>query len=218
MKLSSVHAARAVWFMDVEELNPYGKALFPGIIQALTKEFSFAHFPRTAEEMEATEQKGVAFRNGIFPSKGGPVSWDLEIYTGGIAVITRNSTTVSEEILEAVMGWGVKEFELDFNPAMIRKKGYVSHLVFYPSPDILNGLRKFDQFAETLSAIPMIGETKKRQLTTMYFRSEGSDRQEFSFERRAGAPFSENKYFSACDAQTHVHMSLIEEFEKLLSS
>lgn len=205
--------------MDVDELNPHGKRLYPELVTALIKEFSFSQFPRNLAEMEATEQKAITFINGRFSSKtDGPLSWDLEIYPAGIAVITKNSTTASEEILEAAMAWGIKEFGFNFSPTMIRKKGYVSQLVFYPEAEMANSLRKLTQFAETLSAIPMIGETAKRELTGLFFKSDGSDRFAFTFERRANVPFSENKYFSACDAQTHVHVSLIEEFEKLLSS
>jgi hypothetical protein len=221
MRLSSVYSARAVWFLDIDELNPHGKRLFPDIVPALVEAFGFSIFPETPAQMDPTTKTGIVFKNGKFPTGkpgDGVVAWDFEIHAAGMAVETRDSTDTSEYILGEVAKWGIRELGLNFTPEMVRKKGYVSALVFYPEGDIAKGLQKLNEFADLLSAIPMIGEVKKRELTSLLFKSEGSDRWAFTFERRADAPFSENKYFSTSDVPTDVHVSLLTRFEALLSS
>jgi hypothetical protein len=221
MRLSSVYSARAVWFLDMDELNPHGKRLVPDLISALVRDFEFTVFPQTVDQMDPAAKTGIAFKNGKFPTgeKGdGVVAWDFEIHAAGIAVETKDSTDVSEHILGEVANWGVREFGLNFTPAMIRKKAYVSQLVFYPEGDFTKGLQKLSEFSDLLSATAIFNEVKKRELTGLFFKSEGSDRWAFTFERRADAPFSENKYFSASDVPTDVHVSLLTRFEALLSS
>jgi hypothetical protein len=220
MKLSSIHAARAVWLLDIDELNPHGKRLFPDLVPALVKAFEFSTFPETTAQMDPNAATGIAFRNGKFPTgnDGTIVAWDFEIHAAGIAVETRDSTDTSEYILGELARWGIREFGLNFDPAMIRKKVYISQLVIYPDKDITKGLQKLNEFADLLSDTVMIGTLQKRELTGLLFKAEGADRFAFTFERRAGAPFSENKYFSVCDVPTGVHISLLERFENLLSS
>ena len=218
MRLSSVNAARAVWLLDIDELNPHGRRLFPDLVPALVAAFGFTVFPENSGQMDPTAKTGIAFKNGKFPCVDGPVSWDFEIHAAGIAVETKNSTTVSEGLLGELVDWGVREFGLNFRPAMIRKTVYVSQLVFYPDGDINKGLDRLNGFADILSSVPIIGDVKKIELNSLYFKSEGSDRWAFTFERRADAPFSENKYFSASDVPTDVHIELINRFEALLSS
>jgi hypothetical protein len=219
MRLSSVYSARVAWYLDIDELNPYGKRLFPNLVPALVEAFEFSVFPETAAQMDPQAKTGIAFKNGTFAAgEDGVVAWDFEIHAAGLAVETRSSTSVSERILEQLLDWGVQEFGLNFNPGMIRRRAYISQLVFYPEKDITKGLHKFNQFADLLSKTQINSTVQKRELTNLHFKAEGSDRWAFTFERRADAPFSENKYFSLCDVPTDVHLDLLDRFENLLSS
>jgi hypothetical protein len=90
-----------VWFLDIDELNPHGRRLFPDFIPALVKEFDFSVFPETPAQMEPTSKTGIAFKNGKFPiSDGSVVALNFEIHTSGLAVETRDSTDASEHILD----------------------------------------------------------------------------------------------------------------------
>lgn len=222
MELSSVVAARAVWFLDIDELNPYGKRLFPDILPAMVEQFGFTEVPQQFSHVDPEDKNGVAFRNGKFQPPGSrsediPVAFDFEIHAAGLAVQTRSTTDLSEHILARLVDWSVQNHGVNFRPSMIRYKAYVSQIVFHPDESTIKGLQKFNDFADMLSKTEIGGFTRRQALSSILYKSEGSDRWSFTFERRASAPFSENKYFSSCDAPTPVHMELLARFEKMLS-
>jgi hypothetical protein len=218
MRLSSVFGARAVWYLDIEALNPRGIRLFPDVIPALVSEFHFSEYPKSTEQMDETASSGIAFRNGKFDGPKGPVAADFEIHAAGLAVQTKASTQESEHILGDLVQWGVKNYGLSFEPSMIRKKLYVSQLVFHVDKDISKGLGKIEDFSRVLSESEIGGKIQPVEPTAVLFRADGNERNAFTFERRVPSPFSENKYYSLADVPTDVHMDLIQRFEDLLSS
>jgi hypothetical protein len=218
MRLSSVFAARTVWFLDIDALNPRGIRLFPDVVPKLVDAFQFSEYPKSIEQMDETAKSGIAFRNGKFDGPEGPVSADFEIHAGGLAVITKMSTQESDRILEELMQWGVKNYRLSFDPSMIQRKGYVSQLIFHIEKDISKGLGKINQFADILSGTEISGKAQKIEPTAVLFRADGNERNAFTFERRVPSEFRENKYYSLSDVPTDVHIDLITRFEALLSA
>jgi hypothetical protein len=217
MRLSSVFGARAAWILDIEALNPRGIRLFPDVVPALVREFQFSEYPQSADQMDETAKNGIAFRNGKFDGPKGPIAADFEIHAAGLAVQTKASTQESERILAELAQWGAKNYGLNFDPSMIRKRMYISQLVFHVDKDISKGLGRIGEFSRILSGVEIGGKVQPVAPTAVLFRADGNDRNAFTFERRVPSAFDENKYYSLADVPTDVHIDLIQRFEDLLS-
>src|SRR5579872_1742876 len=123
MELAAIHLARAMAFVEPIDLNPPGKVFYPALVEALVGRYDFRKFPQKAEEFD--EAKGIKFAEGRF---GGTVVEQLVIYTYGIMVDTRVSTSESKRLLEDAIQWASKELGLANRP--IRRWQYVSQIVF----------------------------------------------------------------------------------------
>src|SRR5437773_3334627 len=78
---------------------------------------------------------------------------------------------------------------------------------------------KLRMFAEHLSTLPLFGEPGKEHLvSTIGFGSDGKSQVSFSFDRRAGVPFSENRYYTRAALPTADHQGVLDKFEQMLSA
>ena len=87
MQITAIMLARALAFIEVDELNPKGVAYYPDIARALVQRFNFQTYSTKPEEFD--ERKGVLFADGKFAN--GTVD-KVQIYTHGLLLDTRMST------------------------------------------------------------------------------------------------------------------------------
>jgi hypothetical protein len=71
--------------------------------------------------------------------------------------------------------------------------------------------------ADLLTEVGLGGSPAKQHIAALLFRNDPSMDALFTFERRSGAPFSENKYFSYAALPTDAHMGVLEKIERLLA-
>jgi hypothetical protein len=218
MQLASVPLARVLGYIETTELNPSGSVFFPELIQRIVERFEFQKYPQKFEE--TSEEKGVEFIegrwNGVNVSK-------FTIFTGALIVDTSISTAESERILEEALAWGAAELGLNYKPGMIKRKQYISDLVFYSDVQLLITHPAFInlQKAITDSAEHYLWQRREYDLTHF-----GLDFDKtltpfvaapFSIQRRGNALFTEGKYFSEAPFPTNVHIKLLEQLESDLS-
>jgi hypothetical protein len=214
MRLSAVLLARAIAFVEMNDLNPRGGLRLPGVASMIVDRFGFAKYPQKPEEFD--EIKGVEFIEGSFEETGID---KLTIWHNGVGVDVRSSTDEARAIIETSLEWLKNEAGLTYSPDMIKRWAYLSQLTFYTDAD-LDGLHP---------AIRNMGS----RLTTAVSRLYGSDFQfhtnvlgwgfdrtvkqfpisDFSIQRRAESPFSDNKYFSQAPISTNEHLNLLQQFE-----
>jgi hypothetical protein len=215
MRVAAILVARVIAFVEVAELNPRGKALYPDAIRALVQRYGFQKFPSKLEEFDET--KGVEFLMG----KEGDYAIDkFVVYNTGLMIETRSSTDVSREILERLLLWAKKEFGLVYESKMITRWAYVSSVIFHTDFPILdalsNPLRKLARRI-TNSLAETSGEDVPYEPVVVTIGHDALNRKYpfagFSLQRRAESPFSENKYFSEAPLRTDKHIALLEELE-----
>jgi hypothetical protein len=192
MEITAVMLARIVAFVEVQELNPKGKAYYPDLVAALVKRFSFRVYPTKPEDFD--EAKGVQFADGKFAE--GTVD-KMQIFTHGLMVDTRVSTEVSEKLLRDTLLWAKAELGLHFEERMIKRKGYGSQLTFESEMDLLRLNPVIGRIGQTISS--KLKDTSSQPVsyepTAILFNLDQSLSKlapgPFSIERRAEIPFSE---------------------------
>ena len=103
---------------------------------------------------------------------------------------------------------------------MIKRKAYVSQIIFYSDVPLLSvnpildvlGERISKEVANTLK-LPYVFQPRGISLGIAP-ETQRMPIQIFTVERREGVAFSEGKYFSAAPVSTDTHLALIEEFER----
>lgn len=214
MELLSVLQANALAWIESAEFNPRGAVFYPDLVQAIVARYNFQKFPQKLEDFDET--KGVVFATGHL---GNSVVEQLIIYTYGILLGTRSSTTESKRLLEEGLQWGSAELGLVYKPSMISRWQYTSQVLFR-SDISLSGLSPaIEGLAAKLSKgiADNLGERRSYEPVALVVDYDQLARRHplgrFSIQRRENTPFSENKYFSEAPLPTEDHIALLEQFE-----
>ena len=213
MKLLSVGLARALWFLDVNELNPGGKDIYKHLFPALLDDYKFKTYPKAGDDLG----QGMKFMNGEFVRRDGSVlTVNCTVYTDGISADTYSSTNDSEELLEEVLT-SLPQLGFAYEPQMVRGKAYVSQ-VHVRCPKPLRTLNpKLVEFANRVSSA--VGGTVFDFSAVEFWPDQTLVLKpaNFSFQRKIGDPHDSDRYWSQAALPTDEHLELLEEFETLLS-
>jgi hypothetical protein len=221
MKLISVGGARSIWLFDINDLNPRGKDVNSDLLDFLREAYFFDKVPSSPIDLDP-EKKSLKFERGRFQVKEEIyVSVSLEIYNDGFVADSRSSTRDTDAFVEDVLSLAAKEFSLTYDPSMIRTKMHVSELTVRMDSVLFNLHPKLVDFANTISS--MCGsEVPPFECSLLGF---GTDLaishlkpSNFVLDRKIGAPFSENRYYSRAPVHTDQHQELLVELEHILSS
>jgi hypothetical protein len=214
MQLAGIVTARFVAFIETLDLNPRGHAYFPKMVPAMVDRYGFAKFPQKLEEFDET--KGILFEGGRFKDV---TIQRIQVFSNVLVAETASSTTDSESILEDALLWASETFGLLYRPGMIKRKAYVSQLTFQ-SDVPLNTLHvALARLSSRISTIvpEFVGQSLKYEATGITIGYESLATKltlaNFTIERMADTPFSENKYFSQAPLPTEQHITLLKEFE-----
>jgi hypothetical protein len=218
MKLLSVLQARTIAYVEVDELFTRQHILDPEITPNIAERYGFLRIPEKLDDF-LDEQNGIQFAFGRWE---GTVINQLALYAHGIAVETAASTDISEKILYDVLSWGADALNFNYHREMIKRKAYVSGLLF--STDVpLNALHpKLRGIGERLSSsvANSLGHVFPYEVTSIFFGYDTTHTKPnapiFTIERRADVPFAENKYFSTAPLPTNEHFTLLKDFEAAL--
>ena len=215
MNLSSVILARTLAYIETFDLSPKGKIYYPDLARALVERYGFQKFPQSIEQFD--EQNGVEFVEGKWK---GTVIQKFTIFTNLLTLETRSSTDESRQILEDILEWGVRKFQLNYKPEMISHFAYVSALTFFSEVPLLNANQPILNLADRTSQL--VSEIWKEPVQyhglNVAIGHDPLSRKygiaAFYITRRADTKFSDNKYFSEAPLPTNAHMELLEMYER----
>jgi len=213
MKLLSVGLAKAMWFLDINELNPGGKDIFTHLLPSLIEDYKFKTYSKPGEDLS----KGIKLMNGEFVKEDGTVLMlNVTIFTDAIAADTYSSTEDSEDFLNTALS-DLPELGFAYDPEMIRRKVYVSQVNVKCSRPLRALNPGLTEFAGRVTSA--VGGTVFDMAAielwpdqTQAFRPAN-----FSFQRRIGDPPDSNRYWSQAAVPTDKHLELLEQLEALLS-
>lgn len=218
MQLASVLLARFFGIIQIGELNLNGDIYFPAMIKALVDRYGFVKYPTQLDSLD--ESKGIEFIGG---RSGKRVIDKLVILDTGIYLDTSTNTETSEELWFELMDWAVQTLGATFEPKMLKRHVYVSHVTFHSDASILAVNPIFQKIAAVVT-----GEVEKIYKQHLEYEvggiAIGIDKEmtklgtaPFSIQRREGVPFRENKYWSSAPLKTDLHLELLHLLEQAVS-
>ncbi len=217
MTLMNVKVARAIWLVDSRDLNPRGIDIVP-LLDALRDRYNFQTYPKTADEVNENDAKGIVFMNGSFGPAGSARHTIVKatIFGDGLVVETAQSTDLSEAFLADALQFLSTQFGLTYTPEMVHKKFYLSELIVRTNKDLS---RVFAPFATVTHRLNELTGHSFEPLgfgfgidTTMSTARPSP----FKFEREINKPFNQNRYYSAAPLRTGDHEDLLRQLEALL--
>jgi hypothetical protein len=210
MKVASVVGARAIWLFNVGELNPSGQYIYDRLFPWLAARHAFAKVPANSRDQA---ENAWVFLEGVFTSKEhGPLQVTLKIFNDGIVAETLSSTDDGDAFLTDVLTAASKELGLEFTGSMVHRRQYVSELILICDKSLNSLHPQLRQFSRAVS--DAFGVTS--ELTTIGFGGDPAAQPIFKFERAAGVPFSQNRYWSIAGLPTRTHVALLSQLEAML--
>jgi hypothetical protein len=213
MKILSVGLARALWFVDINELNPAGKDIFTHLFPSLLERYKFKTLPKQGDDLA----EGMKFSLGEWVKADGTVlPLNITIFKDGIAADTRSSTNDSEQVLETALGQ-LPELGFAYDPEMIRRKAYLSQLNVKCSKQLHTLNPGLIEFARQVSVA--VGGIKFDMAAIELWPDQGQTLRpaNFSFQRKIGECLDGDRYWSQAAVPTEKHIALLEQMEMLLS-
>lgn len=213
MKLLSVGLARAMWFLDTNELNPGGKDLFQHLLPSLLDEYKFRTYPKPSDDLS----QGMKFLNGQFVKEDGTVLIvNATIFSDGIAADSYSSTGDSEDFLQMALG-DFPDLGFAYEPGMVTRRAYVSQVTVRCGGHLRALNPRLAEFSNRVSSA--VGGTPFDLAAielwpdqTQVFKPVN-----FSFQRKVGDPPSGDRYWSQAALATDRHLELLEDLEAILS-
>jgi hypothetical protein len=183
----------------------------------IKERYAFQTYPKTIEEANEGDPKGIEFLNGSFAVESGRHTIGRAvIYGDGLVVDSALSTDFCEAFLADALAFLSAQFGLTYRPDMIHTKIYTSELIVRTDKDL-------DRLYAPMAAV----RERLDLLTGLHFESMGfgfsadlaasaAKPAPFRFEREVGKPFGQHRYYSAAPLRTSQHEELLQQMEALL--
>jgi hypothetical protein len=220
MKVLGTTLARAIWVIDMQQLNPTGRSLLD-LFHAIAKRYRFSKFPQHL--LDYNKDSALEFNSGSFlksPTEDFRVG--LTIYTNGITGDSLSSTDESEAFLQDMAQWAAKEHNLPFDQNSVLRKSYLSQVEvsFESELQLANPKLSFIPSLISAQAVQLDGKPAQYRFGGLTAWSENVGKegalQPFRLERKYGIPFTENVYFSLATLRTQEHIALLQRIETAL--
>jgi hypothetical protein len=214
MELISVPLARIVSFLEVQGMDPSGRASTPETLAMIRDRLSFSVFPTTFEKIDL--RKGVDLQFGRLDR----ISIDkLTVYANALSIDTHSSTDDSLKVLENLLAFAHDAFGATIRP---NRTVFLNHVLFRTEKKLFSVNPALQEIADEVSASVSsdLGTSVPFEPSTIHLGPDLSKTKitvsAFSVERRQDVPFSEDIYFSSAPLRTSHHIALLERFDKLL--
>jgi hypothetical protein len=209
MKVLYVTTARTIWLFDFAAINPAGLSL-RGILAGIAERYQFVKAPKNELDID---ENHLAFRSGVFTGKRGvPILIQLSMYNDGFVSDCMSSTDESAEFLVDLSTWLKGKGLTVPQPNAVNN---FSQIDFQSDMSLAAAIPSFPRFTKSLE---QFDKKRKYEVGSIQFWTEefgkAATPAAIKIERKIGAPFSSNHYFSQAALPTSAHFQVIEEFEK----
>jgi hypothetical protein len=215
MELIGIELAKVVSLFFVS--RPSGQPPLGRMGVALTERYNFAIHPTTIEQMVAEK---IEFGQGAF----GETRIDLlEVFQDGIVVTAKSPTEGIEAFMDDLVSWGIKEFGLVKVETQSINLAYESHLLIKSDKPILGVLDPLQNVQSLIKKLLFASTKIDAEFEPFGFNFSADPTKiasmkpaRFIVERKVGASFDSNLYFSAAPLKTSDHLKVLELLESSL--
>jgi len=218
MKLLSVNLARTILLGPMSDLNPRGVSLDSALFPFLVNTYKFRKVPSLEEIPDLS--KGMKFELGNFDIGGDyPIVVNLTFYSDGMVADSHSSTSHTDAFLEDIYTKFSELFKMPPGESIIKQRLHLSQLFVSTDKSLQTINPKLNLISKYLSESVEEGSNIFQTGGISFWPDQTSKvpPTPFSFERAVGAPFSENRYYSAAPLPTDKHLELLDMLENILS-
>jgi len=219
MKLISTEHGHVLQLLVAEEIRPPSGYYLPDAIKIITERYAFVTLPTIQDAL----REGAKFGQGRFLSEDRVIEIkSLGVFADGVLVTTYN-TDDAVIILEDIMSLAIEHFGFRA-PLTLRPRQFASSVIVEFENSLDNALRSFEKLKSAFSAAlrddhgwSVEVEAARAVIACDPTKLPSQRTAEFIIERRAGVPYSQNRYFSAAPLRTEIHLELLRGFERQLA-
>lgn len=220
MQLLSIDTARAIWLLNLNDLNPRGKAIGPDLANWLKATYGFTNVQRSPESGGKLES--IKFSDGKFrcgDEEDGAekhIYIEFSIYNDGLVADTRSSTKDADQFLNDMLTSAANTLNLAYNSSMIRKVLYLSQVDIRLEREFNFLNPQLQGFAGKISSLLDRIPFDFSGVAFSVHPNPPWQYSPFRIERKVNTPWQDNRYFSSAPLHTEDHIALLEEFEQNL--
>lgn len=208
MKLIAKDAAIAGIQVVPDEVKPLVGYYIPVLVRAVAERYKFSKAP-TPDEVRTT---GAKFFDGRYVDGTREINISqLGVFNDAMAATTTD-TSDSEIVVRDLFTWLQQTFKFR-PPVTTPNRFYQSDLIVEFDNNPEDSFRSFAPFVEFLQGLT----GKNHQFNRLSFGVDplSALAPEFIVERRAGMPWTSNRYFSKAHIPTDAHIEALEKLDKL---
>lgn len=194
------------------------------IVDAVAERYHFKGLP-TPEQLSSGPAN---LRFGSFERDGKRITIEqflvtyVDIRATSIGVVTKTSTDDTQYFLNDLFDWASEAFGIDITRIY---PDYFHSILELTFSETLNSFREFHSVGEKITSfLTTYGiKTPGYQVTGVNLHVDPTiqvtpNLLPFTFERRAGAAFDDNRYFSQAPLKTDDHKKVLVEIERLFTA
>ncbi len=197
------------------------------LIEGVKRKYEFLKFPSLERANEPFDfQVGKLKHNGRVLKIDQFVVSYIGTEATSIGAASRTSSDDADIFLDDLIDWLGKEFDLDVNIRSASAYHSQAEFVFSEKARLSAHFKELSELGKGITNIVRsYGSTKcpEFELNTLAMHFDLTDTTlpkqiatPFSFERRVGAKYQENKYYSQAPLKTQDHKTVVERIEKIL--
>ena len=219
MKIIVNEAGRAHQDLVPDEVRPIGGYYLPDTIRLISDRYGFSQAP----SIEDMKLRGGVFKDGrlISGAKKTNIN-EIGILNDGIYAIGEDTAT-ADFIIDDLITWAEQAIGLRTTITKMPRK-YDNAVVVEFEADIETRLNIFNELISSYNEA--LAKLYDQSVSVSFSRIEFafdpldvklSVNTRFTIDRRAGSPFSSNRFHCVAPLKTEMHIALLEKFEAALS-
>ena len=223
MKLIAVETGRSSLLFPLEEIAPLKSIDSAELIAGIVNRYDFKIFPADDIPREQLDKNGAKFEKGRIKFEGALANiLEFTVYNDGM-VINSSSTEAASAFIDDLLGYirskfGFREFTSK------TQRTHVSQVVVEFEKPLAKLVPASEMIIDLVAAETgkIYDSPARMNFARLDFQLETETSNirypipRFFIERRAGTPFSQERYYSSAPMNTRSHLSLLEKIEKTL--
>jgi hypothetical protein len=223
MRVVGYEMGRMIALFPSEEIRPWNGLYIPRAAKAVQQRYGFVSTPDFSKPLADLDREGYKFAHGRFEHGGNEILiGEFGFYSDGISV-TCLDTAQSDLVWDDLLAWaqdtlGMRSFTRE------PRRYYRSQIVVEFDRKPAGLVTQFSQIAAIVQNA-MAETVPHREPIDLFTIAFGMDVTKipglapvpFSLERKLGAPFEFERYFSQASLPTRIHLEALGAIEAILS-